>query len=98
MPTTRQWEIQNQCFGRQYTVFFPRLFKGSKKTWFELSRVKLYRNDLSGNKNYFELAGGSSYRGLNYSKCMTEIQGKSVLVRVSARFEFARSSYRESNV
>ena len=29
----------------------------------ELSRVKLYRNDLKGNKNYFELAGGSSYRG-----------------------------------
>ena len=27
----------------------------------ELSRVKLYRNDLKG--NYFELAGGSSYRG-----------------------------------
>ena len=25
--------------------------------------VKLYRNDLRGNKNYFELAGGSSYRG-----------------------------------
>ena len=32
------------------------------KTWFELSRVKLFRNDLKGNKNYFELAGGSSYR------------------------------------
>ena len=29
----------------------------------ELSRVKLYRNDLKGKKNYFELAGGSSYRG-----------------------------------
>ena len=24
------------------------------KTWFELSRLKLYRNDLRGNKNYFE--------------------------------------------
>ena len=32
-------------------------------TWFELSRVKLYRNDLKGNKTYLELAGGSSYRG-----------------------------------
>ena len=32
----------------------------------------------------------SSYRGSNYSKCMTEIQGKSILVRVSARFELAR--------
>ena len=29
MPTTRQWEIQNSMFGRQYTVF-SRLFKGSK--------------------------------------------------------------------
>ena len=27
------------------------------KTWFEVSRVKLYGNDLKGNKNYFELAG-----------------------------------------
>ena len=46
------------CFGRQYTATFYRL-----KTWFELSRVKLYINDLRGNKNYFELAGSSSYRG-----------------------------------
>ena len=48
-----------QSFGRQQTVF-SRLF--ALKTWFELSRVKLYRNDLRGNKNYFDLAGGSSYR------------------------------------
>ena len=39
------------------------------KTWLELRRVKVYRNDLKGNKNYFELAGpirvveGSIYRG-----------------------------------
>ena len=32
-------------------------------TWFELSRVKLFRNDLKGNKDYFELVGGSSYQG-----------------------------------
>ena len=32
-------------------------------SWFELSKVKLYRNDLKGHKNYFELAGSSSYRG-----------------------------------
>ena len=32
----------------------------------------------------------SSYRGQNYSECMTEIQGKSILVRVSGRFELAR--------
>ena len=29
----------------------------------ELSQVKLYRHYLRGNKNFFELAGGSSYRG-----------------------------------
>ena len=29
-------------------------------TWLGLSRVELNRNDLKGNKNYFELAGGSS--------------------------------------
>ena len=55
-------------------------------TWFELSRVKLSRNVLKGNKNYLELAGVF----LHYSKCETEIQGKSTLVRVSARFELAR--------
>ena len=43
--------------------------------------------------NDFDLAGGSRYRGSNYSKCMTEIQGKSILVRVSES-----SSYRESTV
>ena len=31
------------------------------KAWFELSRVNLYRNDLKGNKNYFQLAGGLSH-------------------------------------
>ena len=49
-------------------------FKGSKRNidlkkknqtstwlfWFELSRVKLYRKDLKGDKNYFKLVGGSS--------------------------------------
>ena len=44
------------------------------------------RNVLKGNKNYLELAGVF----LHYSKCETEIQGKSTLVRVSARFELAR--------
>ena len=28
--------------------------------------------------------------GSSYSECMTEIQGKSILVRVSARLELAR--------
>ena len=48
-------------------------------------------NDLKGNENWFELVGvrvneGSNYRGYNYR----EIQGKSILVRVSARIESAR--------
>ena len=30
---------------------------------FKFLRVKLYRNDLKGNKNYLELAGGWSYEG-----------------------------------
>ena len=30
------------------------------KTWFEFSRVELYRNDLKGNKNELELARYSS--------------------------------------
>ena len=42
--------------------FIPN-FEGLK-TWFKLSRGKLYRNDLRlGNKNYCELAGGSSFQG-----------------------------------
>ena len=80
---------------RFFRLVFFRLF--ALKTWSE-SRVKLYRNDLKENKNYFELAGGSSYggssyRGYNYKKCMKEIQGKSTLVLVSEG-----SSYRESRV
>ena len=72
------------------TVFFPTCH--ALITWFELSRVKLYRNELRDNKNNFELAGGSSYRGfelprVKLRKCKKEIQGKSILVRVRARFE-----------
>ena len=40
---------------------------------------------MKGDKNYFELAGGSSYRGFellmeNYNTCMREIHGKLTLV------------------
>ena len=60
MPATRQWEIQFNVWDAS-TLFFLATFKGLK-TWFELLRVKLCRNDLRGNKNYmyFELARGSS--------------------------------------
>ena len=84
MPQQVNQKFKIQCLGRQQIVFFPQTFQ-ELKSWFELSRVKLYRNDQRGNKNYFESAGGSSYRGQNYSKFMTEIQGKSILVRVLAR-------------
>ena len=55
----------------------------------------MYESDLKGNKNYFELAGVSSYRGfelprINYSKGN---QGKWILVRVSEG-----SSYLDSTV
>ena len=55
------WLVCNkiiQCFGFLYsgTPFF---FSACHvlKTWFELSGVKLYRNNLKGNKNYFEVSG-----------------------------------------
>ena len=51
------------------------------RTRCELPRVKLYRNELKGNKNYFALAGGSSYRGLELP-----IEGKiTVIVRRKSR-------------
>ena len=40
--------------GNSKHCFFP-TFLGLK-TWFELSRVKLYRNDARENNNYFELS------------------------------------------
>ena len=62
MPTTRQREIQNSMFRTPVHCFFPDFLRAQNMP-FELSRVKLYRSDLRGNKNYFELARGSSYRG-----------------------------------
>ena len=65
MHTSRSLQGQQEI----YSVF---LFSTchALKTRCELSRVKLYKNDLKGNKNYFEfnsgrfeLARGSSYRG-----------------------------------
>ena len=45
----------------QELTFFNFFFSTCQalETWFELSRVKLFRNDLKGNNIYFELAGGS---------------------------------------
>ena len=78
------------------------------KTWFKLSRVKsVYRNDLKGNKNYFEFAGGSGYRAFELPE--GKITGNEVNLSKKSRgnwfwFELARgwvsegSGYRESTV
>ena len=73
--------VKVQCLGRQYTVFFFRTFiQAVRKTLFELSRVKLFRNELRENKNYFELAGGSSYQGVRVTlgKITIKVQRKSM--------------------
>ena len=62
MPTTRQWERKNSMFWMPVDCFFPDFLR-AQNNWFELSRVKLYQNDLRGNKNNFELVRGSSSRG-----------------------------------
>ena len=55
-------------------LFFSRLFKLSKHGSSYRARVKLYRNDLKRKKNYFELAGGSSYRGFELSRVKITVQ------------------------
>ena len=69
------------------------------RTWFELSRVKLYRNDLRGNKNRvsgrFELSKVRVTEG-KITVNMKEIEGKSILVPVSAWLELARVRVIES--
>ena len=53
---------------RQRTDPFFQLVTPLKHVWFKLARVKLYLNDLKRNKNYFELAEGSSYLGFELPK------------------------------
>ena len=57
MPTTRQFN-RNSKFNvsEASRLFFPD-FQGLK-TWFELLRVKLYRNDQKGKQYYFKLVEG----------------------------------------
>ena len=90
---TKNWlgyfEI-NSLF-RSTRFFFPTCH--ALIIWFELWRAKLYRNDLKGNKNYFELAGGSSNRGFAEGKVTVNVRRKSRGNRLW--FELARgSSYR----
>ena len=55
------WTIHG-CFERNSMFWTPVhcLFSTchALKTWFELSRVKLYRNSPEGNKNYFDRVSG----------------------------------------
>ena len=56
----------------------------------------IYRNDLKGNKNYFELAGGSSYRR-SESKIIVNVWSKSKGNRFWSKLARG-SSYRELTV
>ena len=74
------------------TLFFLDFLRA--QTRFELSKVKLYRDDLRENKNYFELAEGSSYRGFELPRVKLQwMYGGNPGVRVSERL-----SYREPTV
>ena len=46
--------------------FFPDLSRAYNMA--RVSMVKLFRYDLKGNKNHFELAGGSNCRGFKLSR------------------------------
>ena len=91
---TKNWhdcfEMNSMFWTSVHCFFFPTCH--ALKAWFELSRVKLYWNDLKGNKNYFELRVGLSYRGFELLRvklqCMKEIPGKLTLVWASSKFEF----------
>ena len=60
-----------RLFWNEFTVLncslMPFLTWQALKTWFKLSRVKFYRNNLKGNKTYFDLAGDSNYPGFELS-------------------------------
>ena len=54
---------------------------------------KIIEELSEGKQKNIRVSGCSSYRGNNYSKCMKDIQRKSILVRLTEG-----SSYRESTV
>ena len=75
----------------QYTFFFPTC--QALITWFELSRVKLYRNDIKG-KKILRVSGRFEYRGFESPGVLT------VKVRRGNRlwFELARIRGIESHL
>ena len=66
MPTTRQREIQNSIIRTPVHCLFSDVLRAQNMV--RVIDSKLYRNDLRGNKNFFELAGGSSYRGFELTR------------------------------
>ena len=72
---------------------FSRLFKGSKHGS-SYRGSNILENDLRGNENWFEFSGSSSYWGFELPRVKLQRTcdgnpGKSLLVRVSARFELS---------
>ena len=61
MRTTRQWEIQNSTFWRHSTLFSADFLRAQNMVW--VIEGKISHKWSEGNKNYFELVGGLSYRG-----------------------------------
>ena len=55
LKTKTTWLLKSFQKFRTAVHFFPTC--QALKAWVELSRVNLYRNDLKGNENYFELTG-----------------------------------------
>ena len=60
--TTRQWEIQKQRFGRQYTVFFSRLFKHSKQG--SSYRGWIYMERSEGKQKLLRVSGRFELKGV----------------------------------
>ena len=72
-------------FHTSVNLFFSNL--PLAKNMVQVIGLKLYRNDLKGNKNYFQLLGGLSYRGFEmtvnvWRKSMLRVRTRPELVMV----------------
>ena len=76
MRTTGQCEIRNSLFRTPVHGDFLRA-----QNMVRVIEGKIVYKGSEGKQREVRVIEGK-----NYSKCMTEIQGKSILVRVSARF------------
>ena len=78
--------------------FFFRLVRRFRITkWFELLREKIYRNDLQGNKSYFEKEEGWSCQGFELPRVKLQYEGRGNRLGSSSRKVrvIEGSSYRE---